>query len=92
MAITIRYCITIQGRVQGVGFRYSAREAARAFGIKGFVKNLPGNEVYIEAEGERVVVDSFLEWCRKGPSRAQIETLDIHEMPPVGFSGFDIRI
>jgi two-component system LytT family response regulator len=43
--------IRITGRVQGVGFRYSARSLASSLGIKGFVRNLPNGEVYIEAEG-----------------------------------------
>jgi len=44
--------ITVKGRVQGVGFRYSAMEAAEELGIKGFVRNMPDGSVYIEAEGE----------------------------------------
>ena len=45
--------IRISGRVQGVGFRYNAREAAFHYGIKGFIRNQPNGDVYIEAEGPR---------------------------------------
>ena len=58
---------TISGRVQGVGFRHSARSNARYHGITGFVKNKPDGSVYIEAEGSRNQLDEFVEWCKKGP-------------------------
>ncbi|QER67308.1 acylphosphatase [Paucilactobacillus nenjiangensis] len=43
--------ITVTGRVQRVGFRWSVVSLAQRLNIKGFVKNLPNGDVYIEAEG-----------------------------------------
>jgi acylphosphatase len=83
--------IRISGRVQGVGFRYAARNMASLVGIQGFVKNLSGGEVYIEAEGNREQVDEFIAWCRQGPPRARVEYLDITEGAVIGFQEFFIK-
>ena len=84
--------ITIRGRVQGVGFRFSARNAARQYGIKGFVKNLPDGSVYIEAEAPEYNMNLFLTWCEIGPSHAIIDELNISEGELKKFSVFDILI
>ena len=61
------YKIQVTGKVQGVGFRWSAAIEARSLGITGFVKNLPDGNVYIEAEGSIEQLNTFVEWCRQGP-------------------------
>jgi acylphosphatase len=48
------------GRVQGVGFRYAALQAAREFEVAGFVTNLSDGRVHLEAEGARDQVDAFI--------------------------------
>jgi acylphosphatase len=83
--------IRISGRVQGVGFRYNAREAASRLGIAGFIRNQPNGDVYIEAEGPRPAVDAFVNWCREGPPRARIDYLDITEGEARGYSEFIVR-
>jgi acylphosphatase len=82
--------ITIKGRVQGVGFRYSALKAAQAFGIRGFVRNNPDGSVYIEAESPQPGLDLFLEWCRKGPGLARIDAVTHVESGIRGFEDFRI--
>jgi len=82
--------IRITGRVQGVGFRYSARQAARDLGIKGFVRNLPDGAVYIEAEGPLLQLEQFIEWCHDGPPRAVIQFVDVYDGEVVSFGGFDV--
>jgi len=67
--------ITITGRVQGVGFRYSAIQKAREHQIKGYVKNNYDGSVFIEAEGEATDLDYFLLWCRRGPSAARVDNV-----------------
>lgn len=52
--------VTVSGRVQGVYFRASTKEVADSLGISGFVKNQPDGSVYLEAEGESEILDSFL--------------------------------
>lgn len=83
--------IRISGRVQGVGFRYNAREAARHFGISGFIRNQPNGDVYIEAEGTHNSVDEFIAWCREGPPRARVVSVDVTEGEVRGFREFIVK-
>ena len=73
----ILYQITVKGRVQGVGYRYSAREQARFLGLKGMVKNLSDGSVYIEAEGTKLQLNEFVAWCRKGPGFGQVDYVNV---------------
>jgi acylphosphatase len=84
--------ILISGRVQGVGFRHSARTMARYLGIKGFVKNLSDGRVYIEAEASREKLNEFLAWCRKGPGIGYVDSVEKKTANPKGYTSFDIRI
>jgi acylphosphatase len=88
---TIHRNIRITGRVQGVGFRYSARQTASSLDVKGFIRNMPDGDVYIEAEGSNAAVDEFLAWCRQGPPRARIEHLEFTDGLVSGFQEFLIR-
>lgn len=72
----ILYRIHVKGRVQGVGFRYSAVREARSRGITGFVKNQYDGSVYIEAEGSQEQLLDFVEWCRRGPGFVKSVTAD----------------
>lgn len=82
--------ITITGSVQGVGFRYTAKNVAKSLLIKGFVKNLPNRSVYIEAEGDEPNIDEFISWCRKGPDRAHIQGISIIPGEIENYPGFDV--
>lgn len=83
--------ITIEGRVQHVGFRYSAKYAAQRFRIAGAVSNTFDGKVYIEAEGEEEDVLSFIGWCRQGPPLARVINVKIQDSELMNFSGFSIR-
>lgn len=52
--------IFFTGHVQGVGFRYSARQVAKEFEVTGFVSNLADGRVQLEAEGARSEIDAFV--------------------------------
>ncbi len=65
--------IRVSGKVQGVFFRASTKEQADQLGVKGFARNEPNGDVYIEAEGEEDKLNLFLEWCARGPSKARVE-------------------
>ncbi len=56
----IRCEILFRGRVQGVGFRYTARDFAEELGIVGWVKNLPDGSVQMMAEGEDLAVENLI--------------------------------
>lgn len=88
---TLLYKIQVSGRVQGVGFRHSARQNARYLGLKGFVKNLPNGDVYIEVEGTRDSLDEFILWCRKGPGFGFVERLSLDTGKAKSYKGFHIE-
>jgi acylphosphatase len=69
--------LRIEGRVQGVGFRYSALHAARRYGVRGWVKNEYDGSVTAYCEGDESSVELFIDWCRKGPPGALVTSLDI---------------
>jgi acylphosphatase len=83
--------IRVTGRVQGVGFRYSAQSTASFLGLHGFVRNLPNGDVYIEVEGDPIAVEDFIKWCRQGPPRAMIKFIDIYDGEVIGFNRFEVR-
>jgi acylphosphatase len=90
MGERVLYKINIHGRVQGVGFRWNAAREARSRGIKGFVKNLSDGSVYIEAEGEKEILEDFAEWCRLGPPFSSVDSVEINAFPAAGYREFII--
>src|SRR3989338_4317964 len=67
---TRRAHIFFSGRVQGVGFRYTAEKIALEIGLVGWVKNLPANQVEVLCEGSKESIDLFIERlkaCSLGP-------------------------
>ncbi len=85
------YQIIVKGRVQGVGYRYSARNQARFLGLKGMVKNLSDGSVYIEAEGTKNQLDEFIIWCKKGPGFGQVDSVEIVSASLKNYSRFNIE-
>lgn len=67
----------IKGRVQGVGYRVFALEAARKFDVSGWVRNLPNGSVEVEAFGDEVILTDFLTELYKGPINGHVEDIDI---------------
>ncbi len=86
-SVSIRIC----GRVQGVGFRYFAKLKADELEISGWVKNLPGEKVEIEAQGESDNLITFTDWMKIGPARAIVKTFSATEIPISNFQAFYIR-
>ena len=83
--------ITVSGRVQGVWFRASTKDAADRLGITGFVKNLPDGAVYLEAEGEADTLDELITWLHTGPPLAKVTEVVVADGECRGFDGFEIR-
>jgi acylphosphatase len=83
--------LTIIGKVQRVGFRFTAMEVAYRYSINGFVMNSGNNDVYIEAEGTSENLEQFLAWCRKGPMGARVDNVEIQEAPLKNFEDFEIQ-
>lgn len=68
--------IIIHGKVQGVGFRFSAVEKALEWNLTGTVQNYEDNKLELEVEGELDDLQKFLKWCHRGPEGAKIEKVD----------------
>jgi acylphosphatase len=68
--------LVIEGRVQGVGFRWFAQNQARALGLTGAVRNRPDGAVEIEAEGDLEKLGQFVESMRHGPRSAHVGRVD----------------
>jgi acylphosphatase len=83
--------ITVEGRVQHVGFRYSARNAAKNLYITGLASNLIDGNVFIEAEGEEENVLKFIDWCRLGPPLARVFQVKIQDGVLKDYPDFSIR-
>src|SRR5690606_9709233 len=60
--------LIVEGRVQGVGFRYTTKQVADRIGVYGIVRNENDGSVYIEVNGDPKKVDDFIEEIRHSPS------------------------
>jgi len=89
--MTLHYNIKVTGRVQGVWFRKYTQEAARSYGVKGFVENSHDGSVYAEGEGSMDQLELFLTWLKQGSPMSRVDKVIHEEGPFVGFSSFQIR-
>ena len=82
----------ITGHVQGVGYRFYARNQAHKLGIKGWVKNLDNEDVEVLAQGSRDILEQFIRFLKKGPELSQIDNIDINwQNPSIIYDGFNIE-
>ncbi|MBT3344805.1 MAG: acylphosphatase [Gemmatimonadetes bacterium] len=65
--------IRVEGRVQGVGFRYFARAQANRLDLSGFVRNVTDGSVEAEAMGERADLERFVAALERGPGSGRVE-------------------
>ncbi len=86
----VRVRVVVTGRVQGVFFRDSCRERARAERVGGFVRNRADGSVEAEFEGAPDAVDRLVRWCRTGPPRARVDALDVSTVPMLGDQRFRV--
>ncbi|MFC6872228.1 acylphosphatase [Halobellus marinus] len=87
----IRAHVFVSGRVQGVYYRASTRDAARERGVDGWVKNLDDGRVEAVFEGDESAVEEMIEWCHTGSSAASVEDVEVSYEEPTGESGFQVR-
>ncbi len=81
-----------EGKVQGVGFRYTVKRIATGFEVVGSVKNLPDGRVELLAGSEdEPEVTAFLEAIEESELAGNIRTSEVHTIPPLeGARGFEI--
>ena len=81
----------IQGKVQGVGFRYYALREAERLRLKGFVKNTSYGDVEVWAEGPPEKLALFLKWLRRGPPLSRVDSVDKEDREARGYTGFTVE-
>ena len=85
--------IFYEGRVQGVGFRYSVRQIAKGFNVTGWVRNLADGRVELQVSGEAEEVSAFLECIRQSDLGSLIKKESENGLStPPDSRGFEIRI
>jgi acylphosphatase len=89
-AVTAVFAI-VRGRVQGVGFRYSALHEAKDLNVYGWVRNAANGNVEVWAEGPDEIIAQFLRWLHKGPSHSRVESVKIEDKEPKGYRDFTIE-
>ncbi len=87
----MRAHIKVFGKVQGVFFRRSAKIKAEEFGVVGWVKNCNDGSVEAMAHGEKSQVNKFIDWCKKGPPFAKVESIEVDFRLDEDFPDFSVH-
>jgi acylphosphatase len=89
----LRLHAIVEGRVQGVGFRYFVQEQAVALNLAGWVRNRWDGTVEVIAEGDKLTLDKFLSALQRGPRASYVSNVRTDWQPGAGeFSSFQIRM
>jgi acylphosphatase len=91
MANEERARVLVSGRVQGVSFRDATRSQAEQLGLSGWVRNTQDGQVEAIFEGVPETVQQMIEWCKSGPSSADVEDVSVENEQPENLSGFEVR-
>ena len=83
--------VSVYGDVQGVFFRRTIKHEASRRGIKGFVQNKPDGSVYLEIEGIKDEVGSFVAWIEMGADGHTIKRVDTELGAFKAFNAFEIK-
>jgi protein-L-isoaspartate(D-aspartate) O-methyltransferase len=84
--------VRVSGTVQGVYYRASARHEGERLGLRGWVKNADGGAVALHLQGDAVVVDAMLGWCRVGPPAARVSRVEVGDAElDESLSTFEVR-
>ncbi len=86
----VRKHIIFYGRVQGVGFRYTAKYASQEYGVTGWVRNLYDGSVEMEAEGSERDIDEVLKIINNS-RYIYVEDMSVRNIPVEGSRYFDIK-
>ena len=81
----------VEGRVQGVGFRFFVEEVARDLGLKGYVRNLADGRVEVYAMGEETVLARLREQLQAGPRAGRVARVEEKVAAPKGYKDFFIE-
>ncbi len=84
--------LMIEGRVQGVGYRASFAEQARALGLSGWVRNRRDGSVEAAVDGGPQAIEAITTWARRGPPAARVANVVIEEGPVLEAADGDFKI
>jgi len=91
IAAMIARQVFYEGRVHGVGFRYTCKQIARGYEVVGWVRNLPDGRVELQCSGEVDEVEGFLEAIIESELKGYIKGVTAMAVPPpAGLRGFEI--
>ncbi len=83
--------LNINGRVQGINFRNSVQKYALGLGLRGWVKNHKDGSVRILAQGQKEVLEEFLNWVQSSPGWASVKDVSFKWKVPEAFhNSFDV--
>jgi acylphosphatase len=82
--------ITVSGKVQGVFYRQSTKEKANQLNLTGEVRNLENGDVLIIATGPEEKLIELTGWCKQGPKKAQVRSIEVKDIPLHIFEKFSI--
>jgi acylphosphatase len=84
--------LRINGKVQGVGYRFFATRVARRMGLKGWIQNQRDGTVEAAVEGEKKAIDDWIEELKEGPRYAEVTSIDQETKEFTGRLGdFDVK-
>ena len=83
--------LLVSGRVQGVWYRQFTRQQAQAYGVTGYVRNLPNGRVEVVLSGEAVAVRQVEARLNEGPELAQVAKVVSAEVSYQPFESFEVR-
>ena len=87
----MRKRVVVSGRVQGVFFRDTVRNAAEREGVAGWVRNTSDGTVEAVLEGVGAAVDRVIAQTREGPPAAEVDAVEVFDEPDEGLTGFRVR-
>ena len=91
MAVNVGIQVLADGRVQGIGYRFFVRTRALAYGLVGFVRNLPDGRVEVVAVGERGMLEGLIGDLREGPPGSRVRECRVRWLENAGsFTDFSI--
>lgn len=82
--------LLIKGEVQGVFFRVTAKKIADKFNVTGWIKNRKDDNVEAMVTGSQQQLEEFINWCKKGPEKAEVEDVIITKQQETSFNDFEV--
>ncbi len=87
-----RVRILVEGRLQGINFRYHTQQEAQKLGLTGFVRNLSDGRIEIDAQGDDQNIEKLLTWCQEGPQSDHLKSILFrYDEPAEHISEFVVR-